>query len=56
MFVLFLVVIKFHARLATSLRNEDNSDNTTDSPAALAAVGKRTLFVEPVHMAYDATF
>lgn len=51
-----LVVVQVHSRLATSLRDEDSRDNTTDSPAALAAVGKRTLFVEPVHMAHDATF
>jgi hypothetical protein len=51
-----LVVIQVHARLATSLRDEDSQDNTTDSPAALAAVGKRTLFVEPVKMANDAIF
>ena len=45
-----------HARLATSLKDADNQDNTGDSPAALAAVGKRTLFVEPVKMANDFKF
>ena len=50
------VLIQVHARLASSLRDADNTDNTGDSPMALAGVGKRTLFVEPVKMANDATF
>ena len=63
------VLIEVHARLATQIIDEDPSDNendgpvppgtaakATDSPAAKAAVGKRTLFVEPVKMANDATF
>ena len=50
------VLIEVHARLATSLRDADNSDAVQDEPMALAAVGKRTLFVEPVKMANDATF
>lgn len=64
------VLIEVHARLAASLRDEDNTDNetgssdpsdptkldSTDSPLAAAAVGKRTLFVEPVKMANDAVF
>lgn len=52
-----LVVIEVHARLAASLTDVDTSDNNgVDSPAARAAIGKRTLFVEPVKMANDATF
>lgn len=59
------VLIEVHARLATQILDGDPSDNedeaptgpsATDSPAAKAAVGKRTLFVEPVKMANDATF
>ena len=62
-----IVDIEVHARLASSLRDQDPSDNqngtstdeeinSSDSPLAAAAVGKRTLFVEPVKMANDATF
>jgi hypothetical protein len=52
-----IVQIQVHARLAAEVTDSDTSDNNgVDSPAALAAVGKRTLFVEPVKMANDATF
>lgn len=82
-----IVTIELHARLASSLRDADNSDNcgadpdgaggnppnpacgsetqephendnivSDDSPLAAAAVGKRTLFVEPVKMSNDASF
>lgn len=52
-----VVEIKVHARLAASIDDDDDSDNNkVDSPAALAAIGKRTLFVEPVKMANDAAF
>jgi hypothetical protein len=52
-----IVDIVVHARLAASLADTDTTDNNgVDSPAALAAVGKRTLFVEPVKMANDAAF
>src|SRR5688572_6919856 len=49
------VLIEVHARLATSLRDADSTDNTGE-PMAMAAGGKRTLFVEPVKMANAATF
>ena len=46
-----------HARLAAQVADTDTTDNNgVDSPAALAAVGKRTLFIEPVKMANDASF
>jgi hypothetical protein len=82
-----IVTVELHARLASSLRDEDSSDNcgdpagpgsdpanpacgsdtsgpdhtddqivSDDSPLAAAAVGKRTLFVEPVKMSNDASF
>ncbi len=51
-----IVLIEVHARLASSLRDADSQDNSGDSPMAAAAVGKRTLFVEPVKMANDASF
>lgn len=50
------VLIEVHARLATSLRDADNQDAIAGEPMAMAAVGKRTLFVEPVKMANDASF
>jgi hypothetical protein len=51
------LLIELHARLATQISDTDTSDNNgVDSPAALAAVGKRTLFIEPVKMANDASF
>lgn len=65
------LLIELHARLATQITDEDDSDNQTGSqdppasdelpsvdasPAAVAAVGKRTLFIEPVKMANDVSF
>jgi hypothetical protein len=51
-----LIDVEVHARLADSLSDTDTSDNNgIDSPFAKAAVGKRTLFVEPVKMAQQAT-
>ena len=51
-----VVEIKVHARLVAEVHDTDTSDNDNeiDSPAALAAIGRRTLFVEPVNMANDA--
>ena len=52
-----VVQVVVHARLAAELTDEDTSDNNqADSPAAKAIIGKRTLFIEPVKMANDATF
>ncbi|HVE69022.1 MAG TPA: hypothetical protein VNB64_10620 [Solirubrobacteraceae bacterium] len=48
-----IVEIKVHARLATSIADEDDQDST-GQVMAMAGVGKRTLFVEPVKMANDA--
>jgi hypothetical protein len=50
--------IEVHARLADSLTDDNTADNNPaiQSPFAKAAVGKRTMFVEPVHMATDASF
>jgi len=48
-----IVEIKVHARLATSISDEDDQDST-GQVLAMAGVGKRTLFVEPVKMANDA--
>jgi len=49
--------VEVHARLAAELTDGDTSDNNgVDSPAALAAIGKRTLFIEPAHMAQSASF
>jgi hypothetical protein len=45
-----------HARLSDSVTDAKVSDAQPDSPYAKAAVGKRTLFVEPVHMANSAAF
>jgi hypothetical protein len=51
-----LIDVEVHARLADSLSDTDTSDNNgLDSPFAKAAVGKRTLFVEPVKTAQQAT-
>jgi hypothetical protein len=65
------LLIQLHARLAAELSDEDTSDNQTGSeeppasnelpnvdasPAAVAAIGKRTLFIEPVKMANDVSF
>lgn len=51
-----IVDIVVYARLATSLRDADNQDSTPGEVMAMAAVGKRTLYVEPVKMANDAAF
>jgi hypothetical protein len=52
-----LLDIEVHARLSDSLADSKVGDNNgTDSPYAKAAVGKRTLFVEPVKMANSASF
>ena len=52
-----VVEIKVHARLVANISDSDTTDNNSvDSPAALAAIGKRTLYVEPVKMANDAAF
>ena len=66
------LLIELHARLATEITDEDTSDNddgsdngppasdelpsVNASPAAVAAIGKRTLFIEPVKMANDVSF
>jgi hypothetical protein len=52
-----LIDVEVHARLADSLTDTQTSDNNAaiDSPFAKAGVGKRTLFVEPVKMAQQAT-
>jgi hypothetical protein len=51
-----LIDVELHARLADSLTDTKTTDNNgTDSPFAKAAVGKRTLYVEPVKMAQQAT-
>jgi len=57
------LTIELHARLAAQVidevaENSDESDenNGVDSPAAMAAIGKRTMFIEPVKMANDAAF
>jgi len=52
-----IVLIEVHGRLSAEVIDGDVTDNDgVDSPAALAAVGKRTLFVEPVKMANDAAW
>jgi hypothetical protein len=50
--------IEVHARLADSLTDTNTSDKNAalQSPYAKAGIGKRTLFVEPVHMAHTASF
>ncbi len=51
-----VIDVVLHARLADSLTDTKTTDsNGADSPYAKAAVGKRTLFVEPVKMAEQAT-
>ena len=58
-----VVDVVVHARLVGEVQDEDNADNqnpVTDesgsaSPAAMAAVGKRTLVIEPTRMAVRAT-
>jgi hypothetical protein len=51
-----LIDVELHARLSDSLTDTKTADNNgTDSPYAKAAVGKRTMFVEPVKMAQQAT-
>jgi hypothetical protein len=51
-----LLDIVVHARLSDSVTDTKTSDAQADSPYAKAAVGKRTLFVEPVKMSNSATF
>jgi hypothetical protein len=51
-----LLDIVVHARLSDSLTDAKTTDAQPDSPYAKAAVGKRTLFVEPVKMSNSATF
>ena len=51
-----VVNVELHARLAGEITDVDTSDNDGDmSPAAMAAIGKRTLVIEPVRMAVRAT-
>jgi hypothetical protein len=51
-----LIDVELHARLSDSLTDTKTTDtNGADSPFAKAAVGKRTLYVEPVKMAQQAT-
>ena len=50
------LLIELHARLATEIINPKTDGTSANSPAAMAAVGKRTLFIEPVKMANDAAF
>lgn len=52
-----LLDVVVHARLSDSLADSKVTDaNGAESPYAKAAVGKRTLFVEPVKMSNSATF
>ena len=54
------LVIQLHARLAAEVVDPQASDESgetgVNAPAAMAAVGKRTIFIEPVKMANDASF
>jgi hypothetical protein len=51
-----VVNVEVHARLAGEVQDQDTSDNDGDtSPAAMAAIGKRTLVIEPTRMAVRAT-
>ncbi|HEX8083508.1 MAG TPA: hypothetical protein VF529_04405 [Solirubrobacteraceae bacterium] len=51
-----VVDVEVHARLAGEIQDQDTTDNDGSmSPAALAAIGKRSLVIEPTRLAVRAT-